>query len=55
MPGWARAQSAVTNEDAQQLVDTISGDQDKSQAYCDMMKLDDQIEDANRSGENTEG
>jgi len=53
-PGWALAQSAITNQDAQQLVDAISGDQDKAQAYCDIMKLDDQIEQANERGASTE-
>ena len=47
--GWALAQSAVTNEDAQQLVDTISGDQDKTQTYCDIAKLRDQIARLQRS------
>jgi hypothetical protein len=54
MPGWAQAQSAVTNEDAQQLVDTISGAQDKSQAYCDIIKLGDQIDQADQRGETTD-
>ena len=53
-PGWALAQSAITNQDAQQLVETISGDQDKAQAYCDIMKLDDQIEQANERGASTD-
>jgi len=53
-PGWALAQSAITNQDAQQLVDAISGDQDKAQAYCDIMKLDDQIEQANERGASTD-
>ena len=53
-PGWAAAQSAITNQDAQQLVETISGDQDKAQAYCDIMKLDDQIAQANERGAGTD-
>jgi hypothetical protein len=53
-PGWALAQSAITNQDAQQLVETISGDQDKAKAYCDIMKLDDQIEQANERGASTD-
>ena len=53
-PGWAVAQSAITNQDAQQLVETISGDQDKAQAYCDIMKLDGQIEQANERGASTD-
>ena len=52
--GWALAQSAVTNEDAQQLVDTISGDQDKTQTYCDIVKLGDQIEQADQRGASTD-
>jgi len=53
-PGWAAAQSAITNQDAQQLVETISGDQDKAQSYCDIMKLDDQIAQANERGAGTD-
>ena len=52
--GWALAQSAVTNEDAQQLVDTISGDQDKTQTYCDIVKLRDQIGQADQRGGSTD-
>ena len=52
--GWALAQSAVTNEDAQQLVDTISGDQDKTQTYCDIAKLRDQIGQADLRGGSTD-
>jgi hypothetical protein len=51
---WALAQSAVTNEDAQQLVDTISGDQDKTQTYCDIAKLRDQIAQADQRGASTD-
>ena len=52
--GWALAQSAVTNEDAQQLVDMISGDQDKTQTYCDIVKLRDQIGQADLRGGSTD-
>jgi hypothetical protein len=37
--GTAYAQSAVTNEDAQTVIQAISGDKEKVQAYCDMVKL----------------
>jgi hypothetical protein len=37
--GAAYAQSAVTNEDAQTVIQAISGDKEKIQAYCDMVKL----------------
>jgi hypothetical protein len=53
-PRWAQAQSAVTNEDAQEVIGIISGDKDKTQAYCDSVKLDDQIEKDNQQGKNTE-
>ena len=53
-PGWALARSAITNEDAQQLVDTISGDQDKTQTYCDIVKLRDQIGQADQRGGSTD-
>jgi hypothetical protein len=53
-PGLAVARSAITNEDAQQLVNAISGDQDKAQAYCDIMKLDRQIAQANDRGAGTD-
>ena len=51
-PRWAQAQSAVTNEDAQQVIGIISGDKDKTQAYCDSIKLGDQIE--NQQGKGTD-
>jgi len=37
--GSAYAQSAVTNEDAQNVIQAISGDKEKIQAYCDMVVL----------------
>lgn len=36
----------VTNADAQRVVKMISGDKVKAQAYCDMTKISDQIEQA---------
>ena len=53
-PKWAQAQSAVTNEDAQQVIGIISGDKDKIQAYCDSIKLGDQIEQDNQQGKSTD-
>ena len=53
-PRWAQAQSAVTNEDAQEVIGIISGDKDKTQAYCDSLKLDDQIDKDNQQGKNTD-
>jgi hypothetical protein len=38
--GTAYAQSAVTNEDAQIVIQEISSDKEKVQAYCDMVKLE---------------
>jgi hypothetical protein len=53
-PRWTQAQSAVTNEDAQQVIGIISGDKDKTQAYCDSIKLGDQIEQDNQQGKSTD-
>ena len=53
-PRWAQAQSAVTNQDAQEVIGIISGDKDKTQAYCDSLKLDDQIDKDNQQGKNTD-
>jgi hypothetical protein len=53
-PRWAQAQSAVTNEDAQEVVGIISGDKDKIQAYCDSIKLGDQIEKDTQQGKSTD-
>ena len=53
-PRWAQAQSAVTNEDAQEVIGIISGDKDKTQAYCDSLKLDDQIDKDSQQGKNTD-
>jgi hypothetical protein len=48
VPVCARAQkpSAVTKADAQKVVKIISGDKAKTQIYCDIAKLGDQIEQA---------
>jgi hypothetical protein len=53
-PRWAQAQSAVTNEDAQEVMGIISDDKDKTQAYCDSIKLGDQIEQDNQQGKSTD-
>jgi hypothetical protein len=53
-PTWVQAQSAVTNEDAQEVIGIISGDKDKIQAYCDSIKLGDQIEQDNHPGKSTD-
>jgi len=53
-PRWAQAQSAVTNEDAQEVIGIISGDKDKSQAYCDSIKLGRQIDEDNQQGKSTD-
>jgi phosphate-selective porin len=54
VPSCAHAQNAVTNADAQVVIETIRGDEAKTQAYCDSIKLGDQIEQADQKGENTE-
>jgi hypothetical protein len=51
-PGWAQAQSAVTPDDAQQVLTMISRDKDKTQTYCEMVKLNDQIDQADQRGAN---
>ena len=53
VPSWAHAQNAVTNADAQEVIETIRGDESKTQAYCDSIKLGDQIEQADQKGEDT--
>jgi hypothetical protein len=53
VPSWAHAQNAVTNADAQEVIETIRGDETKTQAYCDSIKLGDQIEQADQKGEDT--
>lgn len=56
VPGWALAQEprAITNAEAQNLIETISGDEAKTQAYCDIIKLGDQIEQAEQTENNTD-
>ena len=54
VPSWAHAQNAVTNADTQEVIETIRGDEAKTQAYCDSLKLGDQIELADQKGENTD-
>jgi hypothetical protein len=54
VPGWVHAQTAVTNADAQEVIDAIRGDEAKTQAYCDSIKLGDQIEQADQKGEDTD-
>jgi hypothetical protein len=48
VPVCAQAQkpSAVTKADAQKVHNIISGDKAKTQTYCDIAKLDDQIDEA---------
>jgi ABC-type transporter MlaC component len=50
----AQKQSAakVTKRDAQKVVRIISGDKAKTQTYCDMAKLGEQIEQANEKKDN---
>jgi hypothetical protein len=56
VPGWAQAQepSAITNAEAQNVIETIGGDETKTQAYCDIIKLGDQIEQAEQKEDNTD-
>jgi len=52
----AYAQSAVTNEDAQEVIRAISGDKEKVQAYCDMVKLERHTDETAQSqGQETAG
>ena len=50
----ARAQepSAVTKADVQRVFKIISGDRAKTQTYCDMNQLGEQIEQANEKNDN---
>jgi hypothetical protein len=50
----AQKQSAakVTKRDAQEVVRIISGDKAKTQTYCDMVKLGEQLEQANDKKDN---
>ena len=56
MPVCAQAQkqsvTKVTKRDAQKVVTIISGDKAKTQTYCDMVKLGEQIEQANDKKDN---
>ena len=56
MPVCAQAQkqsaAKVTKRDAQKVVRIISGDKAKTQTYCDMVKLGEQIEQANDKRDN---
>ena len=49
VPVCAQAQkpSPVTKEDVQKVIKIISGDKAKTQTYCDIAKLGEQIEQAN--------
>ncbi len=47
--GAAYAQSAVTNEDAQRVIQTISSDKEKIKAYCEMITLGRQMDVAGQS------
>jgi hypothetical protein len=42
-----------TIEDAQKLVDTISGDKEKLKVYCEIGKLDEQLDQADEKGDPT--
>jgi hypothetical protein len=53
-PSWAHAQNAVSKADAQEVIEIISGDEGKIQAYCDTIKLSDQAEQADQQGESTD-
>jgi len=56
MPAFAQAQNPsaakVTKADAQNVLKIISGDKAKTQTYCDMTKLGEQIEQANEKRDN---
>ena len=51
VPTFAQAQkpsaAKATKADAQKVLEIIGGDEAKTQAYCDMVKLGDQMEQAN--------
>jgi hypothetical protein len=46
VPVCAQANPRVTKGDAQKVVAIISGDKAKTQTYCDIRKLDQQIDQA---------
>jgi hypothetical protein len=56
VPVCAKAQApsaaTVTKADAQNVLNIISGDKAKTQTYCDMTKLGEQIEQANEKKDN---
>src|SRR5215472_14315225 len=53
VPVCSQAQSPrVSKADAQKVVTIISGDKAKTQTYCDMVKLGEQIEQANDKKDN---
>jgi len=50
--GQKQSVTKVTKRDAQKVVTIISGDKAKTQSYCDMVKLGEQIEQANDKKDN---
>ncbi len=56
MPLYAQAQpkpaAKPTKADAQRIVQTISGDKNKTQKYCDLSKLGDQMDEAEQKKDN---
>ena len=54
VPSWAHAQNAVITADAQEVIEIVSGDEAKTQAYCDTIKLGDQFEQADQKGDSTD-
>ena len=54
-PAWAQAQNStpaeVTKADAQKVLKIISSDKAKTRIYCQMAKLDDQMEQANETAD----
>ena len=56
VPLYAQAQKSsaakVSKADAQRVLKIISGDKAKTQTYCDMNKLGEQIEQANEKNDN---
>jgi hypothetical protein len=51
VPIVAFAQSKSTIEDARKLVETISSDKDKLKAYCEISKLHEQLDNAEKKGD----
>src|SRR5215469_3343191 len=45
------APSATTDESSQQAFETISGDKTQTKTYCDILKLNDQVKQANEKGD----